>query len=195
MKFLYPYNKIFITGIPTAGKTHLAKVVAKKVHGIHVDTDEIRHVLRRNPKYKKWVDWYWNQDEYKYYTSTSYQQQWRNLVRQSKKIWPGMMAGICKYNREKRPIIFEGVSLLPHLVKKHLPFKGVVIIGKSKKDVLVRLLKHHRWGRTLTLKQLEADAFFNGERPRYRAEAKKYGYKVFTTADKALRTVLKMVRK
>lgn len=56
------------------------------------------------------------------------------------------------------------------------------------------LKKDHRWGETEELWNLEADTFFNVERPHYRDEAIKYGYPVFETADDAFEIALSLLK-
>jgi hypothetical protein len=60
--------------------------------------------------------------------------------------------------------------------------------------VLERLGQLHRWGNTPELHQLEADAFFDGERPCYKSEAEQNGYQVFETAEEALPAALELLR-
>ena len=107
-------------------------------------------------------------------------------------MWPAILERIKSYTNETKPVIFEGVNILPHLAKKYLPFSGVVIIGKSFEEILERNKKEPRWGKTEELQKLEAKAFFYGERPRYKNEAEKYGYLVFETADEAIKQSLKL---
>ncbi len=186
---------IFITGIPTAGKSYLARMLAEQVGGVHVSTDQIREDdLAKDPRYEPWVNLYWNKNEQEYYTKTSHEEQWATLVEQSEALWPGILERIQSFTNETKPVIFEGVSILPHLAKRDLPFPGLALIGRSRGEVLTRLNDSHRWGETPELHQLEADAFFDGERPRYRSEAERYGYKVFETAEEALPTALELLR-
>jgi len=187
-------KRLFITGIPTAGKSYLAKIIIKRNNGIHIDVDDIRRKIRNDPKYKKWVNFYYDQDEKKYYTTTTHDEQWKNFVRQSENIWPAILGKIESYQNETRPVIFEGVSILPHLAKKYLPFSGIVIIGKSFKEASSRNKENPRWGETEELQKFEAESFFYVERPRYKAEAEKYGYSVFKTADEALEPALEILR-
>lgn len=186
-------KRLFITGIPTAGKSYLGQKLAEKVGGICVSVDDIREDLVKDERYKKWVNYYIDQDEYKYYTTTDYDEQWNNLVRQSEGFWPGILAELAKYFDEIRPVIFEGVNILPHLAHKDLLIPGIAIIGRSFEETLERNKKEPRWGETEELQKLEADAFFNGERPYYKKESEKYGYKVFETPEEAWDTALKML--
>ncbi len=186
-------KRLFITGIPTAGKSYFAEMVVAKISGIHVDIDDIREEIANDLKYKKWVNFYLDQDEKTYYTTTTYNEQWQNLVRQSEGVWPAILEKIKSYTNETRPVIFEGVNILPHLTKRDLPFSGVVIIGKSFEEVLERNKKEPRWGKTEELQKFEAEAFFYGERPRYKAEAEKYGYPIFETIDEAFEPTLKLI--
>jgi len=188
-------KRAFITGIPASGKTYLAKRAALELGAVHVRVDDTREDLRENPEYKKWVDFYFSQDEKTYYTATNYEEQWKNLVAQSEAIWPGILEQIKVFDNETRPVIFEGVNILPHLAARDLGFPGVVLIGHSYNEVLERIKEDPRWGETEELQKLEADVFFNGERPRYKSEGEKYGYKVFETADEAREAFLGLFSK
>lgn len=187
-------KKIFITGIPAAGKSYLANKVAAAVDGLHVKVDDVREELTDNSEYRKWVNFYFNQDEKIYYTTTTPEQRWNDLVAQSEALWPGILEKIKSYKKETKPVIFEGVNILPHLAKKDLPFSGIVLIGRSFEEILVRNKAEPRWGQTEELQKLEADAFFNGERPKYKAEAEKYEYKVFETVNEAYPELIKFFR-
>lgn len=187
-------KKLFITGIPTAGKSYLAEKLANEVGGIWISTDDLREELAKEARYKKWINFYLNQDEYEYYTTTDYDQQWKNLVRQSEEIWSGIFEKITALYKGDKPIIFEGVNILPHLAKKFLDFPGITLIGKSFEEVFERNKKDPRLGRTEKLQKLESDAFFYGERVHYKQEAEKYGYPVFETADEAYKEALKQLK-
>jgi 2-phosphoglycerate kinase len=186
--------RLIITGIPTSGKTFLGARLAKDLNGILVSTDVIREELRKDERFRPWHDFYRQQDERRYYATTSYQQQWENLVRQSEGLWPGLQAHFERYRNIVQPIIFEGVNLLPHLIKTHLNFPAIALIGRSLEEVLERNRERPRWGLTDELQRLEADAFFYGERPRYKAEAEKYGYPVFDNGDEAYGAGLMLLR-
>jgi len=186
-------KRLFITGIPTAGKSYLAEMIIKKNNGVHINVDDVREEIVDDSRYEKWVNFYWDQDEKIYYTTTTYNEQWQNLVRQSEGIWPAILKKIESYQSETRAVIFERVNILPHLAKKYLPFPGIVIIGKLFKEVLGRNKEEPRWGETEELQKLEAESFFYGERPRYKAEAEKYGYPVFKTADEAFEPTLEIL--
>ena len=188
-------KRIFITGIPTAGKSYLAKKLAEKVGGICVSIDDFREDLTKDERYKKWVNFYLDQDEHTYYTTTTHDEQWTNLVKQSEGFWPGVLEKIHQYNEESRPIIFEGVNVLPHLAHKDLQMPGIAIIGRSFDETLERNKKDPRWGATEELQRLEAEAFFNGERPHYKEESEKYGYQVFETPDEAYEVALSLLTK
>lgn len=51
-------KRLFITGIPTAGKSHLAKLLAKEVGGRDINLDSFREDLARDERYRKWVNYY-----------------------------------------------------------------------------------------------------------------------------------------
>lgn len=187
--------RLFITGIPTGGKSYLAQLLAEQTNGLAVFLDDTREAMSKDERYKKWVNFYLDQDEEEYLTKTSPEDQWKNLVSQSEVFWPVMLERIASFADDKRTIIFECVNLLPHLAKKDINFPGIVIIGSSLEETFKRNMKAPRWGNTLELQSLEAKCFFEVERPRYKAEAEKYGYPVFEKADDAVETALDLLRK
>lgn len=186
-------NRLFITGIPTGGKSYLAKKLAKEVGGIHVQFDRIRDRYWDDSHYGKWTSFYWSQDERTYYTTTSAEKQWDNLVQQSEHLWPLFIEEVERLKDEHRPVIFEGVSIMPHLAARDLSFAGICLIGDSLAMTRERLDERPRWGKTDELKDFEASSFFMIERPRYMADAKKHGYPVFETADSAYETALRFL--
>ncbi len=178
-------KRFFITGIPTAGKSYLAKKIADAVDGTPVLLDDFREGLRAEEIYKKWVDFYLDRDEASYLTDTSPDQMWSNLVTQSESLWPAFLKKMQSYEAEEGWIIFECVNILPHLAKRDLRFPGVVLIGSSYDDVLERNKRDPRWSHDAYLQEFEAKMFFEIERPYYKAEAEKYGYPIFEKADNA----------
>jgi hypothetical protein len=186
-------KRLFITGIPTSGKSYLAEKLAHATDGIAVLLDDLRDAPTNDPCYKKWINFYFNQDEETYLTKTGPDQMWQNLVAQSEALWPIFIEKIKEYEREKRPVIFECVNLLPHLAKRDIAFPGICLLGSSYEETLARNKKDPRWGRSDYLQELEAKTFFYIERPRYKSEAEKYGYPVFESSDKALEYALKVL--
>jgi len=186
-------KRLFITGIPTSGKSYLARKLASRTNGVFVELDDFRESLSKEEKYNKWTQFYLDQNEEEYYTKTSPEEQWNNLVAQSEGLWPAFLEHIESYSNESRPVIFECVNMLPHIVKNAVDFPGVVLIGSSYEEVFERNMKDPRWGKTPYLQELEAKSFFYIERPRYKDEAEKYGYPVFESADDAFKPVLKLL--
>lgn len=187
-------KKIFITGIPTAGKSYLAKKLSDEISGEWYSIDNMRRELAKDPRFKKWINFYWDQDEKTYYTSKNYEEQWQDFVKQSEGLWPGILEKVAKFENYAKPVIFEGVNILPHLAKKDLNFPGIVLIGKSFEEILERNRNNPRWGKTEELQKLEAEEFFFGERPRYKKEAEKYGYPTFESADDAYKYALDLLK-
>lgn len=186
--------KLFITGIPTGGKSYLSEKLEKNFGATHIELDDLREDLISHPKYGKWVSFYYNKDEKDYLENTLPENKWSDLVKQSEEIWPALKEEIEKYNDEEKVIVFESVNLLPHLVQKDFPgSEQLVLIGESLESTFTRNKKSPRWGGTEELQKLEADNFFNVERPRYREEAEKYNLPVFETADAALHYVIKNI--
>lgn len=188
-------KRLVITGIPTSGKSYLAKLLAEKVDGLAILLDDFREDLSADDDYKKWTNFYLDQDEKTYLTTISSENQWNNLVVQSEGLWPAFLNEISKFKDELKPVIFECVNLLPHLVNKDLDFECVVLIGSTYDETFERNKKEPRWGNTLELQELEAKYFFYVERPHYKEEALKYGYPIFERADDAVDYCVNILRK
>ena len=184
-KFAHLGKRLFITGIPTAGKSYLAQQLASEVNGIAVCLDDFRSALVVDERYRKWVNFYSDQDEAAYYAAHGPEERWRDLIAQSEALWPALLEKISSYQKEKASVIFESVNLLPHLAHRNLDFPGIVIIGSSYEVVFGRNQKTPRWGATAELQELEAREFFYDERPRYKTEAERYRYPVFETPEDA----------
>ncbi len=187
-------KRLFISGIPTSGKSYLAKKLATVVGGEAVLLDDFRESLALNATYRKWVNFYLGLSEEKYLTETNAEDQWNNLVKQSEGLWPAFLEKIKSYESNAMPVIFECVNILPHLAKRYLGFPGIVLIGETYEETFARNHEDPRWGNTLRLQELEARMFFYNERPNYKREAEKYGYPVFETADKAFETALNLLK-
>ena len=186
-------KRLFITGIPTAGKSYLVERLANEVGGIAVCLDDFREALGFDERYKKWVEFYLDQDEQTYLNTTSPEQMWKNLVVQSEALWPAFLEQIDSYANEEAPVIFECVNILPHLAQRDLTFSGVCMIGSSYEETLARNMEDPRWGCTKELQEQEAKMFFYVERPHYKEEAEKYGIPVFENFDEAFEEALKLL--
>lgn len=187
-------KRLCITGIPTAGKSTLSKKLAESTGGIAVFLDDFREELASDERYATWVNFYTDQDLETYYTTTSPEDEWKNLVAQSEAIWPAFLERIDSYADEERPVIFECVNLLPHLIHRDLDFPCVVLIGSSYEQTLERNAQDPRWGSTERELELNSKSFFFVERPRYLEEAQKYGYPAFETYEEALSVALDFLR-
>lgn len=188
-------KRLFITGIPTAGKSYLAKKLSKATDGVAVCLDIYREELAKDERYKKWVNFYFDLDEEKYFTEQTPEELLSNqdLIDQSEALWPAFLEKIKTYENETRPVIFECVNMLPHLAKRDLDFPGIVLLGPSYEDILRRNIEDPRWGKTLRLQELEAKSFWEIERPFYKEEAEKFGYSMFDSADQAFEYALKLI--
>lgn len=186
---------VFISGIPASGKSYLAKKVAEKTGAFHLDTDTLRKEMSADPQLEYWVNFFWNQNEEEYLTKTSCKDHWQNLVKQSESFWQTILKRIKEVMVSNKSAVFEGVNILPHLANKELNFSGVYLLGKSFEQIFERNKKNPRWGQTEQLQKLEAELFFNCERPRYKEEAEKYGYKTFDDSELAEQELLKLLNK
>ncbi len=182
----------FISGIPAAGKSYLAKKVAADLGLDYYAVDEWREELIDDPELGKWVKLFWEVDEEKYWQTTSPEQHWQNLVDQSEALWPQIKVKIKEIQDTGRGAIFEGVNIVPHLAKD-LDFSGIVLLGESYEQILDRNKKDPRWGNTEELQVEEAKAFWEWERPKYESESNQYGFKTFSgpmEAEEELRKIL-----
>lgn len=181
---------VFIGGIPASGKSYLARKLAEKTGAFHLDTDTLRKEMSADPQLEYWVNFFWNQSEEEYLTKTSCEDHWQNLVRQSESFWPTIRKRIKEVMGSNKSAIFEGVNILPHLANKDLDFPGIYLLGESFEQIFERNKKNPRWGNTENLQKLEAGLFFNCERPKYKEEAEKYGFKTFTNSELAEQELL-----
>lgn len=186
---------IFIGGIPTSGKSFLADWLAQKTNSIHVDIDDLRGEMKKNPNLEPWVNFFWNKDEKKYWETTTPEEHWNNLVKQSEAFWPIILEKIREIQKSGKSAIFEGVNILPHLAHQDLDFSGIVLLGDSEQTVLERCREKPRWGKTNELQKKEAKWFFVHEGTIYRKEANKYGYNVFNDFKKAEKEAIRLLEK
>ncbi len=184
----------FISGIPASGKSHLAKKIAKNMGVLHFKIDDWREEFRKE-KHADWVDFFWNKNESEYWDKTGCDEHWQNIAKQSEALWPDVVNKIGEVVSSGKSAIFEGVNILPHLARRDLKFEGIILLGESFEIVFERNKKDPRWGETEELQQKEAEIFFNCESPKYKAEAEKYGYKVFSDANLAEVELLKLLNK
>jgi len=176
----------FIGGPPTSGKSHLASTFAKDsgLDILHVKTDSLRNNID-NPELKKWVDFFRDQDEEKYWSNTSPLKHLENFVKQNTILWPSLLKEFQRLMDTHKHIIFEGVSILPNLARRDLNFDGLYLIPTDIESVYTRLLAHRRWGSTEKLKRIEAEMFFYHETPFFEKAARQYGYPVFADYSEA----------
>lgn len=168
-------KRLCITGIPASGKSYLAEKLAHAVGGVFVKLDDLREKNADHPLYKQWINFYYDKDEASYYTHTPPYQLWQDMIDQSEGLWPLFVEHIETYSHETRPVIFECVNLLPHLVARDLGFSEIVLLGSSYEEILERNKKDPRWGNTDFLQELEAKNFFFVERPGYKNEGEQFG--------------------
>jgi hypothetical protein len=187
-------KRLFITGIPTAGKSYLAKLLAEQTGAITVFFDKVLDGYMKDPHYEPWINFYWNQDERTYLTQTSPEDQRHYLMQQAECFWPLFAEQIRSYQNETRPVIFDSVSLFPSLVRREFDFPGIILAGSSVEETLARNQKDPRWSKLPELQKMEAEAFFYIERPLYMAEAKQFDLPVFEKADEAVEYCINLLK-
>ncbi len=185
---------VFISGIPASGKSYLAAKVAKAIGALHIKADDLREEMKNDLELRKWVDFFWNQDEAEYWKNTNCDQQWVNLKNQSEALWPTILKRIDDIQSSGKPAIFEGVNILPHLARRDLGFEGIILLSESFEKILERNKQDPRWGQTEELQKKEAEAFYNCERPMYKREAEKHDFKTFSDPIEAENALLDLLR-
>lgn len=186
---------VFISGIPASGKSYLAAKIAKTTDALHIEIDEWQEEMKSDPELKKWVDFFWDQDEAEYWRTTNCDKQWKNLKNQSEALWPAILKRIKDIQNSGKPAIFEGVNILPHLASRDLDFEGIILLGESFEKILERNEQNPLWGQTKELQRMEAEAHYNCERLKYKAEAEKYGFKIFADPEEAEKELLRIMRR
>ena len=171
-------NSVFITGTITTGKSHLASKLSASLKVQHISTDDLWESVKDHPELKTWYNYFWQKDEAEYYRTASPKQLWQDIVDQSEAIWPIVKRKIELISDEGKYAIFEGVSLLPHLMQQ-ISMKGVVLLASSEQQILDRLHQKPRWSDTEELQRVEAHAFFIVENRYYESEARRFGYPAF----------------
>lgn len=184
---------VFIGGIPASGKSYLASEIARETGAYHLNTDDLRAEMSKDPGLEKWVNFYWNLDEAEYYSTSTCDQQWSNLTGQSEAFWPKILEAIEKVQAEHPSAIFEGVNFMPHLTSRDLDFPGIFLLGESVDQIFTRNKENPRWGATEELQRVEAENFFNCEGKMYKQEAEKYGYKTFRNFEEAKAEILTLL--
>ena len=186
---------VFISGIPASGKTYLAAKVSRTLGISHFDVfDKLYLELSNDPNLMKWVNFFWNLNEEKYYETADCAEQWENIKNQSEALWPVTLKKIKDIQASKRPAIFEGVNILPHLARRDLDFEGIFLLGESLEIIFERNKKNPRWGKTEELQRKEAKAFYECEGAMYKKEADKYGFKTFSDTDEAEKELLRILK-
>ena len=183
---------VFISGIPASGKSHLAQKMCEITGALHFKVDDWREEFRVN-KNADWVDFFWNKNESEYWSKTSCEEHWQNIIEQSEALWPDIVKKIRKVVKYGKLAIFEGVNILPHLARQDLNFEGIILLGESVETIFKRNKKDPRWGKTEALQLKEAEMFYNCEGQKYKAEAEKYGYQIFTNHALAEAKLLKLL--
>jgi len=182
----------FISGVPAAGKTYLAKSVIDKapVKIEAISIDGFRKTLK-DPRLVDWVNFFRNKNEKEYWEKTSGEEHMKNITKQSLGLWPSILKYIKNEQKRCEHAIFDGVNIIPKLAKD-LDFAGVYLIQRDPSVILSRLKLHKRWGETLELKQKEAQIFANDESDYYQNEAERYNLPVFDSTEQAEKKLLEI---
>lgn len=184
---------VFIGGIPTAGKSFLAKKIADETGAVHVEIDLLREEMVKDPKLKPWVNWYTDQDEKEYFLKIDNDTGWTHLKNQSEAYWGTIEAKVKEIKKTGKNAIFEGYNLLPHLVSKYFDFPGIYLRAPKAKEILKRIEMKKRWGEGDKLHKMEVKFFRECFDKNFKNDAKKYGYKCFFSPIEAEKEIIKLL--
>ena len=182
----------FIGGVPMAGKSHLAKLIAEKYGIMHIQTDDIRKNFK-DPKLVKWVRSFYNQNPDTYWQKITHKQHYEQVKKQSEELWPAIVKEINNYKKKYKTIIFEGRTILPCLASSNLNFPGVYLIAKSFKQILERNNERPRWVKDKEFQYKLAECLYFYENKKLVEEAKKYGFKSFKNPNQAEKELIKIL--
>ena len=189
---------IFITGLPTTGKSYLAGRIADVTGGIILKLDDLKITLSKDPRYEAFVNFYFNKDEKEYYTTGTPETFVKDLLWQSRGLWPAFCEAIQKTlaTAGDRLVIVESVNLLPELVRADFGTEVhcLVLLGESKEKILERLALDPRWGNTPDLQELEAENFWNTESPFYASQAEQFRAVCVRNADEGWEYCAKILK-
>ena len=129
-----------IGGSPRGGKSILSRKLSKKLNIPYISSDTVKLVLRPYFKGKKKYEMFpfdkiWHSlklDDY--FLQYSGQQMINIDIREGKTIWPAMKNLIQHYLDRKIDYIYEGVHLLPSLVKEFRGNNDVKTVFLTKQD-------------------------------------------------------------
>lgn len=184
---------VFIGGIPTAGKSFLAKKIADETGAIHVEIDLLREEMAKDPKLKPWVNWYTDQDEEEYFQKTDNEAGWIHLKNQSEAYWKTIGKKVEEIKKTGKNAVFEGYNLLPHLVSKYFDFPGIYLTAPKAEEILRRIEMKKRWGEGDKLHKMEVNFFVECFDKNYKKDAETYGYKCFANPIEAENEILKLL--
>lgn len=68
-------KRLFITGIPLAGKSWAGNLIATELGALHIEIDDIKTELQTDSRYKDAINFYINQNEREYYENTTHKEQ------------------------------------------------------------------------------------------------------------------------
>lgn len=184
---------VFIGGIPTAGKSFLAKKIADETGAIHVEIDLLREKMAKDPKLKPWVNWYTDQDEEEYFKKIDNDLGWTHLKNQSEAYWATIEKKVSEIKKTGKKAVFEGYNLLPHLVSKNFDFTGIYLKAPKPEEILKRIEMKKRWGSGNKLHKMEVKFFIECFDHNFMKDAKRYGYKCFSNSIKAEKEIMNLL--
>jgi 2-phosphoglycerate kinase len=185
---------VFVGGTPAAGKSFTVKKFIRNT-GLdiyHSSTDDLREGMKKDPDLEKWANLFWNMNEMDYWKNSSFEENSELLIKQSEAFFPVILKHVSEIKLRHKNAIFEGVNLLPHLVKKHFDFPGFFLTSENFDKILQRIKESPRWGETEELQKLEAKYFIEYDARFIKEEADKYGYKVFNDSDQVEKKLKKI---
>lgn len=108
-------NVILIGGMPTAGKSTIARELSKLLNMPWISTDQIREIMKSvaNPKVNRFLTSSTGMSAEEYFKLYTPEQIAQNKYDQSVATWPGIEAMIHNDRTWREGVIIEGLNILP----------------------------------------------------------------------------------
>jgi len=191
-------RKIILIGdAPAIGKSHTAQKLAKEFKFSWISTDEIRKRMKKQVSRKDQPSLFFFMDQRaetgtKYLEKSSIEKIVKDQNNESFAVWKGV-SNLIKKENSKKPLIIEGVAILPSLVaklKKEKAYKDVNVmflvdndISRIRESIFKRGLwdKANKYPNNIKEKEVEWVTDFNSFITK---EAKKYNFPIIDINDR-----------
>lgn len=182
---------LFIGGPPTSGKSYLAEKISQEMGTLHICTDKLRKKITFNDEsFFVWKEFFISKPS-EYWDLVTGEEYVKDCRLQTEAFWPKLVEEIKQLQLEHVAVIFEGVDMLPDLVRRDLDLEGIYLVCKSEGESYLR--NKERWGESDKLLQRESVLYATDEAMEIRRLAGEFGYKVFSNSQEAEAELLSLL--